>query len=171
MIQLDDKKWSELTNAYGSAANIPALLRQLAGFPEHDSYEAEPYFSLWSALCHQGDVYTASYAAVPHIVSLMEAAPERAHWSALLLVASIEISRAKGNGPAVPDDLAASYSEAIKNVPGTIALISRQEWDELFSRVAAASIAAVKGYPDLAEAILELTPDKAPAFMEWVIEQ
>ena len=25
---------------------------------------------LWSSLCHEGDVYTASYAAVPHIVQM-----------------------------------------------------------------------------------------------------
>src|SRR2546426_5104183 len=26
--------------------------------------------SLWSALCHQGDVYTASYAALPELVKI-----------------------------------------------------------------------------------------------------
>ena len=40
-------------------------MRELAAFPPHDSYDAEPYGTLWSALCHQGTVYPASYAALP----------------------------------------------------------------------------------------------------------
>lgn len=30
----------------------------------------EVWFRLWSSLCHQGDVFTASIAAVPHLVKV-----------------------------------------------------------------------------------------------------
>ena len=71
MLTGDDERWSALEHAYGEASDIPVLLRQLANFPPHEDHRAEPYFSLWSALCHQGDVYSASYAAVPEIISLI----------------------------------------------------------------------------------------------------
>lgn len=62
------ENWDELNHAFGSAGDIPALLADLAFFPAESSYEAEPWFSLWSSLCHQGDIYSASFAAVPEIV-------------------------------------------------------------------------------------------------------
>ena len=43
---LDDRRWAELTHAYGSAADIPPLLRHLREFPPATEYRAEPYFSL-----------------------------------------------------------------------------------------------------------------------------
>ena len=91
MINLDSIRWSELKHAYGDAANIPSMLKELSSFPSYENYQSEPYFSLWSALCHQGDVFTASYAALPHIIALLENYPEKAHFELFLLPASIEI--------------------------------------------------------------------------------
>src|SRR5262245_2777864 len=70
MIPLDSPEWRRLQHAYGPASDIPDLLRQLAANPCAKKSGDEPWHSLWSALCHQGDVYTASYAAVPHIVDI-----------------------------------------------------------------------------------------------------
>ncbi|MFR9724804.1 hypothetical protein ACL02R_15790 [Streptomyces sp. MS19] len=52
--------WPHLTHAYGSAADIPALLDRITA--ERD---ALLWNDLWSALCHQGSVYPASFAALP----------------------------------------------------------------------------------------------------------
>lgn len=52
--------WHELTHAYGSAEDIPALFARLGG-TEDDAV----WNDLWSALCHQGDVYEASWMAMP----------------------------------------------------------------------------------------------------------
>jgi hypothetical protein len=71
-LPLDSPRWSELDHAYGKAAGIPALLRHLESFPP-SSPDDEPWFSLWSALAHQGDVYPASFAAVPHVVRALAA--------------------------------------------------------------------------------------------------
>ncbi|MCU0522795.1 MAG: hypothetical protein MUF84_19165 [Anaerolineae bacterium] len=171
MLALDDGRWDGLIHAYGAAGDIPSLLRHLAAFPPCDDATQEPYFSLWSALCHQGDVYTASYAALPHIVQMIEAAPDRATWSALLLVASIEIARAQGHGPEIPADLAADYQAALARVPRAVAATATRDWDELFARSASSVLAAVKGQPELAEAILELEPDLLDAFLAWVHER
>lgn len=68
MLQLDSDQWTRLRHAYGEASNIPALLRALPTAEVKRGADAEPWMSLWSSLCHQCDVYSASYAAVPHIV-------------------------------------------------------------------------------------------------------
>lgn len=170
-MRLDDPKWRTLQHAYGDASDIPDLLRQLAVFPTRDDYTTEPYFSLWSALCHQGDVYSASYAAVPEIVRLMDASPDRVHWSVLLLVTSIEIARNKGGASQLPADLADDYRSALTRIPSIVAAMGGQTWDELLARAAAAAIVAAKGHASLAEAILELEPAVVPKFMHWIIEQ
>lgn len=57
--------WSQLSHAYGSAEDIPALLDRIASEPN-----AERWSNLWSALCHQGSVYSASFAALPWLADV-----------------------------------------------------------------------------------------------------
>ncbi|MFJ5880085.1 hypothetical protein [Kitasatospora cineracea] len=52
--------WSQLSHAYGTAQDIPALLDAMSPDPHDDCWN-----ELWSALCHQGAVFSASYAALP----------------------------------------------------------------------------------------------------------
>src|SRR5438128_2334868 len=113
MLPLDSPRWSELKDAYGASSGIPALLDDLKALPPDEGSEAEPYFSLWSALCHQGDVYTASYAALPHIAATVKMGPTRAPWSLFLMIACIEIARANGRGPDIPPDLKEDYFAAL----------------------------------------------------------
>ena len=70
--------WQQLFHAYGTAADIPALLDAIEAFPAETDWRAEPWFSLWSALYHQGDIYPASIAAVPRIVSTLACEPTKA---------------------------------------------------------------------------------------------
>ncbi|MGW7202155.1 hypothetical protein [Streptomyces sp. NPDC054837] len=57
--------WAELTHAYGSAEDIPGLFAQLGG-PD----DGKVWNDLWSALCHQGSVYEASWAAMPVLADI-----------------------------------------------------------------------------------------------------
>jgi hypothetical protein len=57
VLSLESANWSELGHAYGSASDIPGLLAKLSAYPAKSGYDSEPFFSLWSALCHQGDTY------------------------------------------------------------------------------------------------------------------
>jgi hypothetical protein len=68
--------WSVLHHAYGTAEDIPALLDRAA------ANDQEAWSQLWSALCHQGSSYTASYAALPHLA-------EMPHVDAVVLAAGI----------------------------------------------------------------------------------
>jgi hypothetical protein len=165
MLKLSDSNWNNLSHAYGEASDIPALLTQLSEYPGQESYQSEPYFSLWSALCHQGDVYSASYAAVPHIIEFLAAHPSRATADYFMLPTCIEIARKKGNGPQIPPDLERSYFSALRQLPALVAKVTPD--DEGFTRVLAAAIAVAHGEAALGEAILELSPDVLNEFEEW----
>ena len=102
MLALDDDRWATLTHAYGSAKDTPDLLKVLALSPgPNPSTLSEPWESLWSSLCHQGDAYTASYAALPHIVEIACLASGAVDFGFFQLPACSEIARHNGRGPPV----------------------------------------------------------------------
>ena len=169
MLSLDSPRWSELEHAYGLASDIPALLRQLESFPSSGD-DSEPWFSLWSALCHQDDVYTASFAAVPHIVRVLASDPRRADFSFFQLPACIEIARARDEFP-VPPDLRQPYADALQRLPELAGAAAARPWDEDLLCCVLAAVAAAKGFPSVAKAALELSPQTAERFMEWFYEQ
>lgn len=169
LIPLDSPRWSELTHAYGSASNTPALLRQLASLPRADG-DAEPWFSLWSSLAHQGDVYSATFAAVPHVVSALATAPGKADSCYFQFVAWVEICRRKNNVP-IPPDLESAYESALARLPMLVAEAATEPWSSGMLSAALAAIAAAKGYPSIAEATMELTLEVADNFMDWIFER
>jgi hypothetical protein len=165
MLSLDSPRWSELEHAYGNASNIPGLLRQLQALPLSDG-ENEPWFSLWSSLAHQGDVYSASFAAVPHVIYFLSLAPSKVDFSYFQFPAWIEICRKK-NVMSIPKDLEDDYFDALAKLPSLVAATADREWDSSFLRCALSAIAASKGHGSVAEAVLEMSPEVADDFMEW----
>jgi hypothetical protein len=165
MLSLDSPKWSELSHAYGVASDIPDLLRQLETTPSSDS-EKEPWFSIWSSLAHQGDVYSASFAAVPHVVRILAQAPNRADFSYFQFPAWVEICRQKKTVP-IPQELEADYFSALKQLPFLVTAAADREWNEDFLLCALSAIAAAKGYGTVAEAVQELNSNVAEEFLEW----
>ncbi|GLR89131.1 hypothetical protein [Bradyrhizobium iriomotense] len=169
-LSLDDtRRWADLRHAYGSASDIPGLLRQLAELPA-SSGKDEPWFSLWSALAHQGDVYPASFAAVPHVVRALSIAPAMADSSFFHFPAWVEICRQKTATP-IPDDLRHAYFAALQRLPSLVAAAANREWDGSFLACILSTVAAAKGYGTVAEAAQELTPDVASEFLEWFFER
>lgn len=170
MLSLQSGRWSELEHAYGKAADIPALLAQLQTLPKSEG-EAEPWFSLWSALAHQGDIYSASFAAVPHVVAALAAAPNEADESYLQFPAWVEICRAKQRVE-IPEDLKTAYFESLARLPGLIAQAAARQWEPGYLACALSAIAAVKGQHAIAEAVLEMSsPQVAEAFLERHFDQ
>src|SRR5690348_14783407 len=92
MLNLDSSRWADLQHAYGAASDTPDLLRQLQSLPDSVG-ESQPWFSLWSSLAHQGDVYPASFAAVPHVVDALATRPESAPAVFFQFPAWVEICR------------------------------------------------------------------------------
>jgi hypothetical protein len=120
MITAQTYDWHLLRHAYGDASDVPALLQKIVGFPDESDWQFEPWFSLWSALYHQGDIYSASIAAVPEIVSTLFRDPSKATLSFYLLPASI--ATADNASPVdVPGAIRADFTEAVA-VLGDIAV-------------------------------------------------
>ncbi len=165
MIELDDLLWGDLTHAYGSAANIPDLLRQVAADPSpKSSSRDEPWFTLWSSLCHQGDVYEASFAAVPHLVKVLHVAQPPLAWDFFALPAAIECSRARGSIE-IPVELSLPYTRALSQLLPAAVRLEKEPWNHDGAQSVCAAIAAAKGATDLAEALLELGPETTHRFL------
>jgi len=169
VLALKSNRWSELHHAYGAASDIPALLSQLSTLPGAKG-EAEPWFSLWSALAHQGDVFDASFAAVPHVVCAAATNPLQVDAVYFQFPAWVEICRKKQELD-VPSELAVAYFDALAKLPSLVAAASAREWDADFLQCALSAIAAAKGQPLVAEAVQELSPEVAGEFMEWFFER
>jgi hypothetical protein len=76
--------WGTLPHAYGSANDMPGLLRQLSPDPKSDVWN-----KLWSRLCHQGSVYSASFAALFWLLPEARSWPPAARVMPLTLAAHI----------------------------------------------------------------------------------
>ena len=160
MLGLDDPLWAELTHAYGGASDIPDLLRALAVRTVlTKSVSEEPWFTLWSSLCHQGDVYTASYAAIPHIVDIASTAIWPIDFSFLELPAAVEVARRTGRGPEIPAVLTAAYHHALERLIDVIGIHLREVWDEPMLHSVFAALAVSKGDIATAEAMINLDSD------------
>jgi len=93
-------------DAYGRAVDVRSW------FAAAEQTSAPPEWTkMIDALCHQGDIFTGSYAAVPHIVEYI--ADAGGDWQPYALIASIEEARQLGKGPAIPSELEDSYHGAI----------------------------------------------------------
>ena len=94
--------WGSLQDAYGSADQTRALLERA------DSDDRAIWDELWSRLCHQGTVYSASYAALPRLTELAERRPPAGYVEPLALAAAILASL---DGPEDPRSIRARYSD------------------------------------------------------------
>jgi len=66
---------------------------------------------LWEELHHQGDVDTASYAALPLIANLVARTRTR-DWNPFALAVTIDLARLDGHNPALPDWAKEAYEAA-----------------------------------------------------------
>lgn len=99
--------WASLRHAYGSAEDIPALLA--AAEQSGDDFGAR-WNDLWSCLCHQGTVYTASFAALPLLAEMSARRAPTGHDPALHLAAAIVAS---DDGPSEAVALKESHSSTL----------------------------------------------------------
>ena len=137
-LPLDSKRWSELTHAYGSAADTPDLLRRIYESPDREA---------WSDLCggsviHQGDVSEAAYAALPHVMAAAESVPASERLRYVSFAASVIDGAIR---KPCPDDLKAQYEETFEAVRamaiGVLKSGEPEDWElpYVFEAIAAAS--------------------------------
>jgi len=155
LLPLDDPRWADLRTAYGSAHGIPVLLRSLRAPTTPDARD-QVVFDLWSALAHQSDVYTASYAAVPHLVAASAEGGVAQRVELLHLAAAIEAFRHRRSSPEVPANLASAYHHAIGRLGDAACRIPLQGCDRNLVACVTGVIAIGAGQPRLGMAILNL---------------
>ncbi|MFJ8593895.1 HEAT repeat domain-containing protein [Streptomyces sp. NPDC093598] len=75
---IDEVDWASLRHAYGSAEDVPGLLRGLASADPAERQTALD--GMYGAVHHQGDVYDSTLACVPFLLALAvsEEVPDRA---------------------------------------------------------------------------------------------
>ena len=168
MLSLDSPRWGELEHAYGHAGDIPALLAELRSFPKSEG-QREPWFSIWSALAHQGDVYSASFAAVPHVISVLASDPMRCDSAYFQFPAWVEICRINKSVP-VPSDLQQAYFDSLVSLPMLAARWADKAWSDSDLVCVLSAIAAVKGHPAIAETVIEMSDSNAADVGAWLRE-
>ncbi|SCY28544.1 hypothetical protein [Microvirga guangxiensis] len=108
---------------------------------------------LWENLYHQGDVGSASYAAVPEIVRII-AHTEKPDWNTYALISTIEEARLSEHNPPVPEWLEPAYQEAWKRVPELALVHLAPASDETLICSILAALAQAKGQTTLGKLAL-----------------
>ena len=155
MLDLADTRWNDLEGGYRVRYDPRRALRHL----ESGIGAGEAWEELWQGLHHQGDVGTASYAAIPHIVRIHEArgVPD---WNTYAILGVIDIARREPRNPMVPEWLTDDYEAAWRNiVPLALADLARST-DPTLVQAALAAIAIAKGLHRTGEVILDFTEDE-----------
>jgi hypothetical protein len=155
MLSLSDPRWSELQHAYGAAGDVPVLLARAATDHRPGHHQESAWFALWSALCHQGDAYSASLVAVPHLIALAPEALAQHSYEPLLLPASIEQARLEDRAPSVPTDLASAYSAAIEKGRELAERAVPRAWNDDARIALTGSLAVFRGDLAGAQAVFE----------------
>jgi hypothetical protein len=142
MLDLKDPRWAQLTGGYRRPYDARPLLAAIAKAP----LSKESWAGVWDELHHQGDLGTASYAVVPHLVALFAQSPRCWEFYAYLALVALECRSHKN--PPIPAWMEQDYSEAQRQA-GQLALADlAQSSDPLLLRTAlsvvAFSVGAVK---------------------------
>lgn len=100
-------EWASLRDGYGSAEHLPTLLAAAA---DSGSEEGGVWDELWGRLCHQGTVYSASYAALPALARISRQHAPGGYIAALHLAAAII---AATDGPEEPASVRRRYEKEL----------------------------------------------------------
>jgi hypothetical protein len=158
MVELASQLWKEYRHAYGPATDIPDLLRRARHAPPSRRSNDEPWHSLWSALCHQYDVYSGSIAALPHLVEIASERRPPDRKDALLLAGAIETYRHRQGGPDIPTDLQVPYRAALSRATElTVEALDHEQDDATYAGLLAA-LATFQGRPRLAAGVNAMEP-------------
>ena len=113
MLELDDVRWKVLKTAFGHAGDVPEKLYRFLACPVTSAGSLnDPDDLLFGSLCHQGcSIYTATYAAVPHIVDRAKHLSQPDRW--WLLAFAGAVAAAPDAPSEIPDFLQVDYKRAL----------------------------------------------------------
>ena len=152
ILPLNSDRWKALRHAYGSAGDVPGMLREMKrrGFSVEDDADL-----LWSYLCHQGTVYTATYAAAPHVLPLIDRQSVENQVMLLSFLGSVASSL---DADPVPQELRPAYEETIAGATNkAIRLLQNPDVkgvDFTYLLLAVSALTGSVGFSDVLEATL-----------------
>lgn len=133
MLPLDDPRWERLKGGYRIPVDLRPLLRRLESGQDAPAAWGE----VWQELYHQGDVDEASFVALPHLVRIHRKRGV-VELNTYALATTIELARATGKNPDVPEWAESAYQEALKD----LTLLGLQELPQTAGPEAVRSILA-----------------------------
>lgn len=149
--------WAELQGGYRVPFDPRPAIAQVAAGGDWDE--------LWGELHHQGDVDTASYAALPLIADLT-ATSHRLDWNPFALAATIEEARVNGRNPPLPDWAGTAYKAAWKSLVDTGLAVLADAESELLVTSIVAVIALHKRLPLLARFAMQSEKERGEILAE-----
>lgn len=148
--------WGKLHDAYGTAEEVSGLILSVKNNPNPlTSADQEQWNSLWSRLCHQGTVYSASYAAFVELVSFAMRTDGQINHNFFLLPVCIEIGRVRGGGTEIPENLQSAYQESLKILGATVSKHINDDGDLSLARSLCAAYLVSRGFHDIASKIID----------------
>ena len=154
MLGFDDPRWKELLTAYGSAADVLEKFRRLLEQPSwKDGRLDDPDDLLYGSLCHQGTVYTATFAAVPHFIELARRLEPRKRLDLLIFAGDVEEGRGLPDAAKLPVFLSRAYDHAVEMAGAMAHADLAQPWDGMEFRYLLGAYAALRGFRGIASVI------------------
>jgi hypothetical protein len=196
MLPLDSPRWSQLKHAYGCATEdtsaptgwsadggfynyqaIPNVIQCLRGIEANpsrtQSADCEPWATLYSSLCHQGTIYSASFAAVPHIIGIgiQSAEKQEIDVGFFLLPTLIEQSRLEYDQPEVDEDILKDYLDSIPYLHDLAHAVRHHSWPTDYAAIVTSALAVSKGQWHLSKCLLECSEEsRVKELLEWLNE-
>ena len=153
-LPLDSSRWNELWTRMGPGGYpVHEALRALDDDPSH----RELFREMWAELCAEETTYDAAFAAVPYLVDLAGRVDSEADNSYLIVTGLITTYAGD-----VPSDLAPAYRSALERAL-SLALDRLQACrTNADLRYLLATVAALRGRPDLACVLQDLDAIQEP---------
>jgi len=151
MLNLDSPAWEALSGGYQLPFNASLALKALY----QNENDEDAWTDLWDNLHHQGDVGSASYAAVPHLVKL-QFKDGSTNWQFMGLVSTIEYARRSKGNSEIPDELRDSYLVALEVAARNGGYREPHQVDEDYLLSHFCLVASINNQMELAGALLQL---------------
>ena len=164
MIDLQNKIWKTLDGGYKIPYDVSDPLRRFESTDnkkEIDNILSE----LWDELHHQGDVGTASYLAVSHLVRIATS-KKYFDWKLIELCTLIEQQRHQPQNPELPQEFMEYYLTGLNHLKEIILSNIGKEMDDQTYRLSLAGLATISGRTKLGTALTKLDDDVLDEFLE-----
>ena len=163
-MDLDNKIWRTLQGGYKMVYDSSRPLKKLKAAGRQEELKVI-FAELWENLHHQGNVGTASYLAVPHLVDIC-IEKKSLDWNFIGLCVLIENGRLEEQNPELPDEFQDYYFEALSKLENYLLINFKNITDQSAIRLTLALFATINGQPKLGRAIELLDEDVLPEFLE-----